>query len=100
MMVVNETVTPSHITTYDGQGGKPVYLIPRVAIERMIKRERLIAPNVSGDFILKNVLGIRRREAESMISSKTDTNSRSRDANTPRKKIVPPRRRYDSTDMI
>jgi hypothetical protein len=59
----------------------------------MIRRERLMAPKVSGDLILKNALGTRRIEFESIISSKTDTNRRTRDANTPLKKIVPPKSR-------
>ena len=52
-----------------------------------------MAPKVSGDLILKNALGTRRIEFESIISSKTETNSRTRDANTPLKKIVPPKSR-------
>ena len=59
----------------------------------MMKRERLIAPIVSGDLILKNALGTRRREVDSVISTKMDINTKTKDANTPVKKILPPKTR-------
>ena len=57
IIVRNDTVTPSHTTTYNAPVAKPVYMIPAVAIEKMIKRERPIAPIAKGDLILKNALG-------------------------------------------
>jgi hypothetical protein len=93
IIVSTDTVMPRHTTAYNARGATPVYRIPIVIIEKMIRRERLMAPKVSGDLVLKNALGTRHMEFASIISSKMDINSRTRDANTPLKKIVPPRRR-------
>jgi hypothetical protein len=92
-IVSTDTVIPRHTTAYNARGAIPVYRIPIVRIKKMIKRERLMAPKVSGDLVLINVLGTRRMEFTSIISSKIDTNSRTRDANTPFRKILPPKRR-------
>jgi hypothetical protein len=68
-------------------------MIPTVAIEKMMKKERLTAPIVSGDLILKNALRTRRGEVDSVISTKMDISTKTKDANTPVKKILPPKTR-------
>ena len=100
IIVSTDAIIPRHTTAYNARGAKPVYRIPIVRIKKMINRERLIAPKVSGDLVLKNVLGTRRIEFASIISSKTDTITRPRDENTPFKSILPPKRRQGSTDII
>jgi CxxC motif-containing protein len=92
-IVSTDTVTPRHTTAYNARGAIPAYRILIVRIKKMIKRERLTAPKVSGDLVLKNVLGTRRMEFASITSSKTDANSRTRDENTPFKNILSPKRR-------
>jgi hypothetical protein len=68
-----------------------VYRIPAEAIEKMMKRERLTAPIVSGDRILKNALRTRRGEVDSVIRTNMDISTQTKDANTPVKKILPPK---------
>ena len=88
-MVSKDTATPSHTTIDNPPVAKPVSGIPTVAIEKMMKRERLMAPTVNGDLILKNALGTRRTEVDSAISTNTDINTKTTDTATPGKKILP-----------
>jgi len=48
-IVRSDAKTPSHATKYNRPGNRPVYTIATVATERMMKRERLIAPTDIGD---------------------------------------------------
>jgi hypothetical protein len=91
MIVSKDTATPSHATIYNALVAKPVYCIPAVAIAKIMKRERLMAPTVNGDLILENALDTRRREVDSATSTTTDINIKPRDAATPGRKILPPK---------
>ena len=52
-----------------------------------------MAPTANGDLILKNALGTRHTEVECVISPNTHINTKTKDANTPVKKILPPKTR-------
>ena len=75
-----DIATPSQPTSKSAFEVKPVYRIPIVVIERMIKTERPIAPKVKGDLILRNTLGNRHEEFDSATSMKTDINTKTKEA--------------------
>jgi len=91
IIVRKDTITPSHATVDNAPVAKRVYCIPIVAIEKMMNKERLMAPTVSRDLTLKNALGARQTEVGSVISTDTDINTKTRDAATPVRKILPPK---------
>jgi hypothetical protein len=87
----SDTVTPSQPTPYNAPGARLVTMIPKVAIEKMRKRERLMAPIVSGDLRLKNALCTRHGKVDSAISTNMDIHTKTKDADTPPKEILPPK---------
>ena len=80
MIASKDTATPIHPTRESAFEVTPADRIPIVAIERMIKRERLIAPKAKGDLILKNAFGNRHKEFDSPTSMNTDINTRTKEA--------------------
>lgn len=80
IMTSKDTATPNDPTKKSAFGGNPACRIPIVAMERMIKRERLIAPKAKGDLILKNALGNRHKEFDSAASTNTEINTNTREA--------------------